>query len=170
MMATLTEQRIPESRPGAPNEGRDRRRMPLVVALGVVVALVVGFGIGWLVFRDTGADVPADVEELIEAYETAWDELDGDAVAAVMAPNARHHSPASRNPLVPRDGATSDELASLFAIGREDQLDLEIDRVYGDLPYVVVSTGSAYGDEGISITYVGLVDGELLILDHFWFV
>jgi hypothetical protein len=163
-MATLTEERISVSRPDVTRT--EHRRSPVFVALGVVVAALLGFGLGWLAFRDTGADVPAEVQEVIDAYEAAWNELDAAAADAVMAPGARHYS--LRSQVTRPEGMTSDDLVSLFSGGVPDGVDLEIERVHGDLPYVVVSNGTAYGETGTSITYMDEINGELLILEHMW--
>ena len=164
-MATVTEERISVSHPEL--ESDDHRRMPLFVVLGVVFGAVLGFGLGWLAFNDSGTDVPAEVEQLVEAYETAWNELDAEAAAAVMAPGARHYSFGVIS--LSDDGLTADELATLFEGGIPNGIDLEIEHVYGELPYTVVSSGTAYNDQGFSVAHINMVNGELLIIDHVWF-
>jgi hypothetical protein len=163
-MATLTEERISVSHPEV--AGGDRRRMPVFVVLGVVFGALLGLGLGWLAFNDSGSDVPADVEQLIEDYETAWNELDAEAADALMAPGARHYALGTVG--LANEGVASDDLEGLFNGGIRNGINLEIEQVYGELPYLVVSSGTAYNYRGFSVTYIDEVGGELLILDHIW--
>lgn len=162
-MATLIEKDTrPEARPATDTAGRPRSSIVLVVAF-VLVGLL-GFGLGWLAFRDTGSDVPDEIDQLLEDFNAAWNEGDGDAALAVMAPGGRHYYRALRS------GVSGDELVSMIArLGVNNQFrDFELESVIGDDPYVVVQRGTVYGTDGFSVFHITEVDGELRIAMHYW--
>lgn len=139
----------------------ERLKMSALAILGVL-ALLVGFGVGWLAFRDTGVNVPADVETLVDDYRDAWVAHDGDAAVALMEDGAYFYSFA-----VPQ-GVTGDALAKhINTISEGPASQLEITAVEGDGPWLVVSTGD--GSPGdFSVVHVADRGGELKILNHIW--
>lgn len=132
-------------------------------ALAVLAALLVGVGVGWLLFRDAG--VPSDVEQLVEDYERAWLDGDGDRAIEYMTDGARFVSPR----YVAAGGISGDELATHISTSPVAGLEFRgIESVVGDSPYVVVTTGSFAGRDGIGVYYIVDEDGELRIAHNNW--
>ena len=128
------------------------------LAVAALVALVVGFGIGWLAFRDTG--VPSDVEQLVEDYEQAWLEGDGARAVGYMTSDARFVSPR----YVAAGGVSGDDLATHISTSPVGGLEFKgIEHVVGETPYVVVTTGSFANRDGIGVYYIVEEAGELKI-------
>lgn len=140
------------------------RHSTMTVFISVVVAALVGFGLGWLAFGDSGTDVPSEVEELVDAYVAAWNETDGDAAVALLGGDGVHYSGND-------EGVSGDELAvAIDNLPATDQFtDFEIESVSGDNPWLVVSSGSAFGRDGYSVFHIEEVAGEYTILIHHWF-
>lgn len=161
-MATMTPERTRgDERPTTVVEGR---RTGFVV-LAIVAAALLGFGLGWAVFRDTGTDVPADVDTLLDDYVDAWNAADGEAAVALMAPGARFYS----TTLIADEGLTGDDLVDHINGFGENQILQTSRTVVGDGPYLVVSDDRAGIMDGTSAIFVVDVDGELLIGGHHWF-
>ena len=160
-MATMTPER---TRMDEPRTGSDRPRTGFVV-LAIVMAALLGFGFGWMVFRDTGTDVPDDVEELLDAYVDAWNEPDGEAAVALMTRDARFYSSIA----TPVAGLTGEDLVDHIDRFAQDSIARGSITVVGDGPYLVVSEDRAGSYDGTSVVLVVDVDGELLIDGHHWF-
>lgn len=142
-----------------------RGRTPLFLGLAVVLAALVGFGVGWLVFRDTGVDVPSDVRELLDDYQAAWEAHDGDLAVSYMTEGAAHIS-AFTGP----EGFSGDRLASFIdGAGTFTVEDNEYVWVLGDEPYLVARSQTAGGDPGLSVFQIVERDGVLKIADQNWF-
>ena len=165
-MATMTPERTRVEEPSTTvTSGSERRRTGFVV-LAIVVALALGFGLGWAIFRDTGTDVPDGIEALLDDYTDAWNEPNGDAAVALMTPGARFYSSA----FMSAEGLAGDDLIDhINGFGPNGiTVDGEI-TVVGDGPYTVVSERSPVGYDGFSVVFVREVDGELLIAGHHWY-
>jgi hypothetical protein len=141
----------------------ERRRTGLVV-LAIAVAALLGFGLGWAVFRDTGTDVPADVEELLDAYTDAWNNSDGQAAVAEMSQGARFYAEGYTG----YDGLNREELIDWVDGARPDSIGTGSTTVVGDGPYVAVVENTVGNSEGYSVFMIDEQAGELLILDHVW--
>lgn len=161
-MATMTPERTPVDQRSTTVV--ERRRTGFVV-LVVVVAALLGFGLGWAIFRDTGTDVPGDVQELLDDYAAAWNEPNGEAAVALMAPGARFYS----SMFIPDGGLAGDDLVDHINGLRRDAITDGSRTVFGDDPYVVVSEDRAGGVDGTSAIFVKTVGGELLIGGHHWY-
>ena len=141
----------------------ERRRTGFVV-LAIVVAALLGFALGWAVYRDTGTDVPGDVEQLLDDYVDAWNTSDGQAAAALMTPSARFYAQGYTG----YDGFSRDELVAWIDGVLPDQIEQLSTTVIGDDPYVVVVEGNVGTVHGHSIFMVDEIADQLLILDHIW--
>lgn len=131
----------------------------------LVAAALVGLAIGWLAFRDAGVDVPAEVEEVLEGYDDAWNAGDGEAALSYMKSNGVFISR-----FTGLDGAKGDEFVRMVNAVVPDGIDEEFSSVVGDDPYVVVTEGTAYGEAGYSVFYLSSdTDGVLRIASHRWF-
>jgi len=150
---------VPPTRPTATDSGR---RMTRVVAMGLL-ALLIGFGAGWLAFGNTGT-TPTAVEDVVIANRDAWVANDGEAAVATMAPTARFYSS-----FVPR-GVTGDLLVNHINNSPTAFIgDLEITEVVGDGPYVVILTNTQTDNGDYSVSYVEEIGGEFKITGHIWF-
>ena len=160
-MATMTPER---TRLDEPRTGSDRPRTGFVV-LAIVMAALLGFGFGWMVFRDTGTDVPDGIEALMDEYTDAWNEPNGEAAVALMTPGARFYS----STVTPAEGVAGVDLVDHINRFRPNGItgDGEM-TVVGDGPYMVVSDRSPVGYDGFSVVFVRDVGGELLIAGHHW--
>ena len=139
----------------------ERYRMSTLSIMGIL-ALVVGFGVGWLAFRDTGVKAPAEVQTLVDGYRDAWVARDGEAAVAMMDDGAHFYSWA--NPQGVTGEALADHIDTTFP-GFVAQL--EITAVEGDGPWLVVSTSDGTPGD-FSVVHVADRGGELKILDHIW--
>lgn len=162
-MATVIESSTRSEQPPATDTVR-RPGSRIVLAIAFVVVGLLGFGLGWLAFRDAGTDVPDEIEQLTQDFNVGWNAGDGDGVVAAMAPGGRHYYRSFR------DGVWGDELADMVdRLGVNDRFeDFETETVIGDDPYVVVQRGTVYGTEGYSVFHIREVDGELRIDMHYW--
>jgi hypothetical protein len=142
----------------------ERRRTGFVV-LAIVMAALLGFGLGWAMFRDTGTDIPADVQELMDAYAEAWNEPNGEAAVALMTPGARFYA----SIYVPDEGYGGDDLADYINGLGSDAITTESMTVIGDGPYLVVGEDRAGGYDGTSAIHVVNSGDELLISGHHWY-
>ncbi len=161
-MATMTPERTrTDEQPTTVVEGR---RTGFAV-LAIVMAALLGFGLGWAMFRDTGTDVPADVQELMDAYTEAWNEPNGEAAVALMTPGARFYASMT----IPDEGYAGDDLVDYINGLRSDAITSGSMTVIGDDPYLVVSQDRAGGYDGTSAVFVVSSGDELLISGHHWY-
>lgn len=142
----------------------ERRRTGFVV-VAIVMAALLGFGLGWAMFRDTGTDVPADVQELMDAYAEAWNEPNGEAAVALMTPGARFYA----SMIVPVEGYGGDELVDHINGLSGDAITTESMTVIGDGPYLVVSQDRAGAYDGTSAVYIVSSGDDLRISGHHWY-
>ncbi len=161
MTTTLTRDKANADRgTGEPMEA-DRFKMSTLSIMGIL-ALLVGFGFGWLAFRDTGVNVPADVQTLVDANKDAWVARDGAAAVELMEDGAYFYSWAAP------EGLTGEALANhIDATIPGFVSELEIIAVEGDGPWLVVSTSDGTPGD-FSVLHVADRGGELKILDHIW--
>ena len=160
-MATMTPERTRTDE--QPTTVVERRRTGFVV-VAIVMAALLGFGLGWAMFRDTGTDVPADVQELFDAYADAWNEPDGEAAVALMTPGARFYSSG-----ITAEGYAGDDLVDHINGLRSDTITTGSMTVVGDDPYVVVVENRVGGFDGTSSVFVVSSGDELLINGHHWY-
>lgn len=133
--------------------------------LAALVVLVVGFSIGALAFRDSGPDVPSDVQTLVDEYNQAW--LDGDGAGAVslMTDGARFVS----DQYVAEGGISGDALIAHIDTAPVSAIEFnDIDKITGERPYVVVSTGKVGTVDGIGVMHIVEEAGELKIAFTAW--
>ena len=78
----------------------------------------------------TCTDVPADVQELMDAYAEAWNETDGEAAVALMTPGARFYA----SMMVPDGGYAGDDLVAHINGLRGDAITTGSTTVIGDDP------------------------------------
>lgn len=139
-------------------------RYGLTILIAVLAALV-GFGIGWLVFRDTGVDVPSDVESLLDDAIVAWDQGDGEGILDFYGPTGVHIS-SGTGPA----GVSGEELATYVnRMPLNSVEDSEIIAVHGDTPYVVIQTARVVDRDGFSVFVIDEDAGQLLIRSHTWY-
>ena len=137
----------------------ERRTRMTFMGLGVVLAALVGFGFGWMVFRDSGGvDLPSDVDQLLVDYRDAWINGDGDAAVALMTAGGVHVSPTT-----PPGGVSGDALAAAIDSGPLALTDAETLAVWGDPPYLVIQTDQVAGLTGYSVFEIAEELGELKI-------
>ncbi len=161
MTTTLTRDKPDAHRVTGAPMAPERFKMSTLSIMGVL-ALLIGFGVGWLAFRDTGVNVPADVETLMDDYSAAWIARDGDAAVAFMEDGAYFYSFAFPQ------GLTGDALADSIDVtltGIVSQL--EITAVEGDGPWLVISTSDGLPGD-FSVAHVADRGGELKIINHIW--
>jgi len=166
-MATI---QVPEHKEFAPDEdlthGVVRARSSVYVIMAVVLAALIGFGVGWLVFRDSGVDVPSEVRELVDGYELATNNADGDAAVEFMTAGGVHVSGGT-----PAGGLSGDDLADFIdAVPTGLVVDSEYVGVFGDTPYIVVRSATAGFQDGYSVFPIVNEFGELKIASHTWYV
>lgn len=164
-MATMTPERTRVEEPSTTVTTESPRRRTGFVVLAIVAAALLGFGLGWAVFRDTGTSVPDDIEALLDDYTDAWNAADGEAAVALMTPGARFYSSA----FMPNEGLTGDELVDHINGLRPDEIADGDRTVVGDGPYMVVSDASPTGFDGTSVIYVVEVGDTLMIAGHHWY-
>jgi hypothetical protein len=171
VMATLSDVKGDAVEQGTPEKiaieepGR-ATRSPLYLGLSLVLAVLVGFGLGWLVFRDTGVDVPSDVDQLIDDYQAAWEANDGELAVSYMTLGAAHVSAYTG-----LEGFSGDELVSFIdSSGEIEFTNGEYVGVFGDLPYIVVKAQTVEGDSGHSVFHIVDRGGELKIANQTWYV
>ncbi len=161
-MTTMSE---PE-RQVTPGDGRGSTGNWTTPAVAALLALVVGFGLGWLVFGNDSPDVPSDVESLVDAYNQAWSDGDGETAVSLMTTGARFVS----DRYVAEGGISGDELVTHIEVSPTSSLEFgKIESVTGDLPYVVVTPGKLGTNEGIAVSYIVEEQGELKIAAASWF-
>lgn len=160
-MATMTPER-PQVQEHETTTLVERRRTGVVV-LAIAIAALLGFGLGWAAFRDTGTDVPDDVQELIDTYTDAWNDADGEAAAALMSSDARFWGDSYTS-----DPLTRDEVVDWVDGVRPDSIETLSSTVMNDDPYVVVLENTVGGIHGYSMVTIDELGGQLLILDHVW--
>lgn len=157
---------------GAP--GRTSSRNGFYVGLAIVLTAVVAFGVGWLVSPDSGVDVPSEVSAVVDGYETAWQNADGQAAVGFMSAGGVSFAAGGNAPgMVPwgatgSGGLTGDELASYIDSTVVSLRDGEVIGVFGDEPYVLVKSHAALGGIYESYTVYVLVEefGDLKIATH----
>lgn len=164
-MATMTPERTRVEEPSTTVTTVSERRRTGFVVLAIVIAAVLGFGLGWAVFRDTGTDVPGDVEALLDEYTDAWNEPNGEAAVALMTPSARFYSSMA----TPVEGLAGDDLVDHIDGFLPDSITTDERTVVGDGPYMVVSDASPVGYPGTSVIYVVEVGDQLMISGHHWY-
>lgn len=143
--------------------GKAKGRSPFFTIFAVVLAALVGFGVGWLVFRDSGTDVPSEVSDVLDGYLDAWNAHDGDAAVAYMTSGGVHVSDFT-------PGASGEELASAIDASVAFRItDVETLEVYGDNPYFVIQSGDLGGDLVYSAFVMREQFGELKIQAHLAF-
>ena len=138
------------------------RRSPVFVGLSVLLAALIGFGVGWLVFRDTGVDVPSDIDVLLEDYHEAWAAHDGDAVVDLMTAGGIVS-------LAGQEGASGELLATF--VSESPTLSVEdgdILGVFGDTNQVVVKSATVGSIEGFSVFHIVDQFGVPRIAYHVW--
>ena len=161
MTTTLTRNKADAHRVTEASMAPERFKMSTLSIVGVL-ALLIGFGVGWLAFRDTGVNVPANVETLIDDYSAAWIANDGDAAVAFMEDGAYFY-----NDAVP-EGLTGEALAdAIDTTPTWIVSQLEITAVEGDGPWLVITRGDGTPGD-FSVAHVADRDGELKILNHIW--
>ncbi|MDH3294570.1 MAG: hypothetical protein OER95_09660 [Acidimicrobiia bacterium] len=135
----------------------------MVLGLAVLIAALVGFGIGWLVFRDSGGvDLPTDVDQLLDDYTTAWTEGDGDAAVALMIEGGIHISQETE-----LAGVSGDTLARAINVVRVNIENVETVAVWGELPYMVVAqSADVRGQPTISVYEITEQSGEPRIVSQ----
>ena len=151
-----------------------------IVAVVGVVALAAGVLVG---SRFDGEEATSDVVtvegaeltdrqqemvELVRAYQAAWEDLDGDAAASLMTPNAQFSMPQEGDDRVtPADGSLQEFMAGLTA-GPPAGIDEPV-FVAG---HAVVSTQQvpARGLRVVSVYGFDDLDGEILIKSHTDFI
>ncbi len=74
-------------KPIAPFEKLERSNRYLIIGLVVMTLLAAGFG-AWLVVDNLRMGVEGDIDQLLADYTAAWEANDGDAVTALMTPDA----------------------------------------------------------------------------------
>lgn len=126
------------------------------MGLAVLFAALVGFGIGWLVFRDSGGvDVPTEVDQLLDDYTTAWTEGDGDAAVALMIEGGIHISQDTE-----LAGVSGDELARAINVVPLSIENVETVAVWGELPYMVAQSSDVRGQPTVSVFEITEQSGE----------
>jgi hypothetical protein len=161
-MTTITNSRVRE--PGVAIEEAETARPRNLTLLVLVAALttLIGIGIGWLIFRDTGASVPADVDALLDDYHAAWADHDGAAVLATMV----HGGVVS----VGGSETASGDLLATF-VDESPTLSVEdgdIVGVFGDTTTVVVEEATVGSVEGFSVFHIVNQFDEPRIANHTW--
>lgn len=143
-----------------------RTQRTMFTGLAMLLAALVGFGIGWLAFRDSGGvDVPADVDQLIVDYTSAWINADGDAAVELMTDGGVHVSPTT-GPA----GISGEELATAIGLYPRAIENVETFAVLGDLPYVVVQSADVGNQPTYSVFEITEQFGELRIASqHVYF-
>jgi hypothetical protein len=163
-MATIIENDTRQSDVRTTADTGRRRSSKFVLVVAFVLVGLLGFGLGWLAFRDTGTDVPDDIEQLVEDWGAAWNAGDGDAVVALMTPGGRHYF-AGR-----AEGMMGDELVAMIdGFGATDAFDVnEYEAFVGDDPYILIMSGTVSSTEGYSVYEITEFDGEMKIRVHYW--
>jgi hypothetical protein len=133
--------------------------------MALVLAALVGFGIGWLVFNDSGVDVPSEVSDVLDGYTSAWNNGDGAAAAGYMTMDGVHSSSFVPDGLAPEDLAIAiDNLAPGVFVE-----DVKYVSVSGDTEYVVVQSGTTPNGDGYSVFRLVHVGDELKIAVHAYY-
>jgi hypothetical protein len=160
-MATVVDER-PEVT-AMPTEAAGHRRSRGLIVIAIVLAAALGFGFGWVAFRDTGPDVPAGVEDVVEAYVEAWDTSDGQAALDLMAPAGSHYANSGERRMGTELAEVIDTVTPTGQFVHGD-----IESIEGDNPYIVVASGTVFGTDGYSMFEIVERGGEYLIAVHHW--
>ena len=88
--------------------GSGGRRRLFAVGAAIVIAALLGFGVGRMVADggDARSDISAELRAVHEEWFAAWNAADGEAVRAMMAPSGRHYCPGSGTSGVSGDDLT----------------------------------------------------------------
>ncbi len=133
--------------------------------LAVLLAALVGFGLGWLVFDDSGVDVPSEVDAVLDDYRSAWNSADGELAVGFMTADGVHIS--SGYP----GGVSGDRLIGVIDnVYLSGVRNIEYVSVSGDSPYLVVMSATAFGYDGYSVFHMVEEAGELKIARHTWYL
>ncbi len=133
--------------------------------MALILAALVGFGGGWLVFNDTGVDVPSEVSDVLDGYILAWNTGDGAAAAGYMTIDGVHISSAVPDGLSPAILAIAIDALPPGTFVE----DVEYISVSGDTEYVVVQSGTTPNGDGYSVFRLVNVGDELKIAVHTWY-
>lgn len=121
--------------------------------------------------EERAADLTAEVRSVQEEWFAAWNAADGDAVVSMMAPDGRHHCPATGT-----EGVNGTELVAFVEEGWQmtdaDIVSATTSRTPGDptflsADYVVVTDFALNGHPGyLSVLHLRGPQGSLRVLDH----
>ena len=137
-------------------------RSPLLVGLFVLLAALIGFGVGWLAFRDGGVDVASDVDTLIDDYEAAWEANDGDAVLDLMTVGGTVA-------IAGQAGVSGEDLAAFVETTPPLSIeDGDIVGVFGETTTVVVKSAAVGSREGYGIFHIVDQFGLRRIASYTW--
>lgn len=167
-MAAMTFEQDP---PRQTEDAAGRRRGRQLVVMVVVLAVIVGFGLGWLIGMDRADVASDDVRELHAEWVAAWNAEDGDALVSLMLPGGRHYCPATGDA-----GVSGDELAAFVERGWQ-MTDVEIVSVarspasaimgHEGHDYVVVTEFTLNGRPGyLSVLHLVGREGLLRVHEH----
>ena len=156
-------------------DGRSSRRSYWMIGGATILSLLLGLGIGMAVADEAEPDnengLPTAVQKIHEDWFAAWDDANGDAVLAMMAPGGRHYCPGSGT-----DGVSGPDLAAFVDKGFSVS-DVEIigtismstpgDSSDASHDHVVVTQHTLNGHEGyVSILHLRGQDDSLRVLSH----
>ena len=149
------------------------RRNYVILGGAAIISVLIGFAIGVLITDDADAEatLPPAVQATHDDYFAAWNEADGKAVVAMMAPAGRHYCPGTGD-----DGASGEELADFVDKGLVIS-DIEVASVVTlDTPglspdasqdHIVVTTLAVDGHHGyVDVLHLRGTDGNLEVLSH----
>ena len=161
MATTIKRERGKAGQSGGVPARRAGTSMAVAALIGLLAA-VVGFGAGWLAFGESGPGGPSEVREVADEYRAAWVANDGQAAVAMMDRGALFYSD-----FVP-DGITGERLVRhIETVPTAFIADLEIIRVEGDGPYLVVLEAKDQPGD-YSVIHIEERNEELKIVDHIW--
>lgn len=161
----------------------NRRSRFLTIAVVVLATALVGLG-AWVVFDQTGRSetaVPAEIAQLLDDYETAFNTYDGDAFRALVTDDFVVHDDiyytVGSELLMVSGSERLDEAAGHLESGASELYEWQIELVgepivAGDGPWYVsqVEHASGEGHEFVGMsTYVVVdQDGTLKVADKNW--